>query len=211
MVVHVTDKDVDVVQTLARAVRVLSTSQVGARWFGDTERPELNAIRRLRRLEHAGYVRICRTPAHPLLPLARPVVDWTPVDPTPDLGHAAYILNRRWSSPPVLTTWVIATLRGRNLFGVAGRRPREVELTHDLHLSELFLRLRATSPAEAAAWEPEEELRMARAPPDERIPDAFIRTGLRPRIVEFGGAYKKPKLEKFHQYCAERSYAYELW
>lgn len=203
---------IDVVSILTSAVRVMSDIQVGRTWFATTASPASNARRLLGKLEAEGLVQLYRAPAHPEIWLLRPVVSWWPGERPPDLAHAGYVLNRRWTEPPVLTTCVCATRRARNLFYGRGRRPREVELTHDLHMAAVYLNLRRSDSVSAMHWISEEQIRRERGHLDERLPDAIVRVpGRPPLIVEFGGAYKKAKLEAFHDYCSSAALAYEVW
>lgn len=106
----------------------------------------------------------------------------------------------------------IATVRAGQLFGVhGGRAPREVEVTHDFHLSAVYLLIRAMEPVAADAWCFEEEIRAERGRLNEKLPDAIIAIGAYRRVVEFGGAYGKKKLEAFHNYCAGNDLDYEVW
>ena len=43
------------------------------------------------------------------------------------------------------------------------------------------------------------------------LPDAIIRTAGSQRAVEFGGAYGKAKLERFHRFCESQDLSYEVW
>ena len=202
----------DVLGLLTGPIRVLSDIQVARTWCAETRSPVRNARRLLRRMDAAGFLDLYRALVHPELTLDAPVLSWAEGGPVPDFAHAAHLLKRRWAMAPVLTTCVCATARARSLFGGLGRRPREVELTHDLHLSALFLRLRERDPVAAAHWCSEEQIRRERVHLDERVPDAIVRIpGTPPRVVEFGGAYKKQKLEAFHDYCELESLAYEIW
>ena len=46
----------------------------------------------------------------------------------------------------------------------------------------------------------------------EKLPDAIIDAPGHSRVVEFGGAYSKAKLEAFHRYCSEElKLPYEVW
>ena len=190
----------------------MSDNQVGRTLFASTASPAANARRMLAKLANAGLVHLFRAPAHPEISLREPVISWAPGGLMPDLGHVAYVLNRRWTRPPVLTTCVCATRKGRNLFNGRGGKPPEVKLTHDLHLAAVYLALLRSDPVAAKYWISEEQVRLERERLDERIPDAIVRKpGAPPRVIEFGGTYKKPKLEAFHRHCSFHSLAYEIW
>lgn len=214
-VVTLTERDREVLRTLTHKVRVLTPAQAARGWWGETSHAEENARDRLGSLRRAGFVD-CRTVmTHPELPVAAPVFRWRPGEDPPNLGAVAYRLRARWTSHPVAISLVYATRKSLNLFGgyIADRPPRRTEVAHDIHLSAVYLWHRANAPGDADRWESEHELHAAGGGRNERLPDARIRDDRQGRgggrIVEFGGAYPKAKLEEFH---AEFSGGqYEIW
>jgi hypothetical protein len=157
-------------------------------------------------------IRIDRAPAHPELPLTIPAQVWRPGDRAPDFGALSYALQSRWSQHPVMTTFASATAYSSNLFdGYGGRPSRQVERTHDIHLAAVFLLYFRKYNGDLAGWSFEEKLRSQQRRKRERLPDViFERHGLR-RVVEFGGAYPKAKLQAFHSYCSAQNLPYEVW
>jgi hypothetical protein len=96
-------------------------------------------------------------------------------------------------------------------FGEAGGRyPREAEVTHDIHLARVYLLMRELLPTRAASWVSEEGVARTQGP-DEMLPDAQVIDGLHRTAIEFAGAYPAAKLQAFHDYCASRGLAYEIW
>jgi hypothetical protein len=174
--------------------------------------PEETAASRLRVLKDENLIRIDRAPAHPELTLEGPAQVWRPRDPAPDFGSLSYVLQSRWNQHPVLTTCVSATAHSTNLFnGFGGRPPRQVERTHDIHLAAVFLLYLKKHKNELAGWSFEEKLRSLHRRKRERLPDViFERRGSR-KVVEFGGAYPKAKIEAFHAYCCAQYLPYEVW
>lgn len=75
--------------------------------------------------------------------------------------------------------------------------------------------MRANLPTRAAKWLHEDEIAddlFERAIPGEKRPDAVVRDGAHLTAVELvGSSYKQEKLQAFHDFCAERGLAYELW
>ena len=130
----------------------------------------------------------------------------------PDFGAVSYRLQKRWNRHPVMTTLVAASRKCANILsGHGGRLSREVERTHDIHLSRVYLLYRERNPSLLPFWIFEERLRQERGRSNEMLPDVLIRTEAFTRAVEFGGAYSKSKLQAFHAYCAERNFSYEIW
>jgi hypothetical protein len=195
-------------------VRLLSLSQIARTWWPDSAHGLEHARRSVRRLEGFSLLRRVELLVHPELPLEAPVAVWQPGSAEPSFGQVAYRLQARWKEPPQLITAVIATKAAANFFGGFARPdPRRVEQTHELHLSTIFLRLLKTNPGVNAHWVTEAWLRRQRPDaPGEKLPDALIRDPQNgDRIIEFGGAYKRPKLEAFHAFCTSRSLPYEVW
>jgi hypothetical protein len=210
--IKLTDRDRQLLETLALKVRVLSEVQVATVFWGDTRAALMTARRRLGRLAEAGYVARHVVLAHPQLRLEAPLITWAPTAPPPDFGASAYRLRTRWTEPVRATAIVIATARtGVWLGGYGGRPPRRSEATHDLHLAAVYLRMLREQPKRARRWISEARLLADGAGRDEKLPDAIVRSRGGSTAIEFGGSYPPNKLAAFHAYCAERHLAYELW
>ena len=163
-------------------------------------------------LEKAALVRCDDAPVHPELALSQPCITWAPGEPVPNLGSASYRLQSRWRRAPIPTRLTAASKRAANIFGGhGGRMPVGTHRTHDLHMSAVFLLLRQNDPSAAGAWVFEERIRRERSSRSEKLPDAIIRYGEIKKVVEFGGAYSKKKLETFHRYCEAEQLPYEVW
>jgi hypothetical protein len=209
---ELTDRDQEILSTLTHRVRILSVAQVARTWWQGTRRPVENAAARLRALDRGGLLAAFEIVAHPEIELAGPVARWQPGEEAPDFGAVSYRLRARWTEPVRTTSVIAATAAGAALVGgVGGRRPRPSETTHDLHLAAVYLRVCAFSPALARSWRSEALLYSAGGGRDEKLPDATLSDGHRTLVVEFGGAYRKPKLIEFHEHCAERSLPYQIW
>ena len=209
----ITGRDRDIVEVLTHQVRVLSLAQVARTWWGKTAHPAVGARRRLRQLEVLGFVERFTLLAHPELDLREPIVCWKPGSPEPDHGSNSYRLGSRWTLPAEATPAVIASAwAGHQLGGKGGRRPRESEQTHDLHLASVYLLYRERWPELAASWMSEELIRRGRSESfGTKLPDAMIRTDAHQQVVEFGGAYGREKLRDFHRYCSNENLPYALW
>lgn len=203
-------RDLEILEVLSRRVRMLSLEQVARTWWGSTRNATTNATRRLAALEGRGLVRRMPAMAHELPGLEEALLTWKPGERTPDLAAIAYRLERRWSSPLRPAVLVAATREaGSWLGGGGGRKPRESEISHDLGLAALYLRFRGKEPGRAAAWVPEDLFDPGEL--EGFIPDAVVREGDRPTLIEFAGAYKKERLQKLHASCERASLPYELW
>ncbi len=208
--------DRPIILTLTSSVRLFSVDQIARTWWGENKHPRKSANRRLRELERAGLIARETVHAAPLLELEAPLLQWSPGEPDPtNLPELEHQLSERWTEPPVLTPVVYATKEAATLWGgfQPGRIAHQAEATHDLHVSELYLRLRRDHPELVESWRSEEEL-----PPLDRqvggyMPDAALvgPDGGISLYIEFAGRYKVERLEKIHIFCKAKGYPYDLW
>jgi hypothetical protein len=193
------------VATRDQAVRVLARGGVESRRVGR---------RRLHVLSASGILACEDVPARPLLDLRGPLVAWRPGLPQPDLDALAWTLEKRWQEPLATTRVYFAGREGLRLHGgvARGHLTNINQVSHDLHVTEVYLRLLAEEPALAAAWVGEEELGETRLK-YQKQPDAVLcdEDG-RPRLaIEFGGLYGVEKLSAFHRDMDRRGLPYEIW
>ena len=92
-----------------------------------------------------------------------------------------------------------------------GRLKRPHQVTHDLHVAALYLRLLQADPRAANAWTLDLHLTTERK--NQKLPDAVLKNpdGSDGRVIEFGGAYPARRVQAFHEDCLRRSLPYELW
>lgn len=106
----------------------------------------------------------------------------------------------------------LATQVTNNRLGGPDRRKRTFsdQISHELHVSEIYIRLLRTDPDAAAAWLGEDVL--GKAGHKLKAPDAIIRRkdGLELGI-EFRGGYDADRVQDLHVDCAQRGRPYELW
>lgn len=105
-----------------------------------------------------------------------------------------------------------ATRKTGNFFGGAGGPYRHrQQLTQDLHVGTLHVRLVQTDPVTASRWLSEDLLAPERR--GEKLPDAVIRDeqGRDRLVIEFAGAYGANHVDRVHQDCVKRSLPYKLW
>jgi hypothetical protein len=190
-------------------VRVLSLRQIAATWWHGDVPP---AARRLRRLAAGGWLIGERLLARPLLPLDAPLFVWQPGDPPPDCGRLSYRAQARWRSPAVPTpVWHAAPVAAARLGGHArGAVKNACQLTHDLHVGAVYLKLLRAADPSAAWWVGEDALPPGLVGPG--VPDAVLmRRGTPVRAIEFGGAYPPERFERFHEHCEMLPISYVVW
>lgn len=208
---NLTERDRDILDTLALRVRVLSVGQIAAEWFATTADPVKNARRRAGELASMGCLSCFPARVRPPLKLTGPIACWKPNDAVPDLKRVSGQLARRWNEPVESMLLVTATLRaGRWLNGDGGRRPRRSEGSHDLTVAGVYLHWRRRAPA-GAEWVSEARLRRQGFGDERRLPDAMVVMDGTRTVIEIGGAYSSHKLEEFHEFCWHEGLPYEIW
>lgn len=207
-----TPRDRDILATLVRRVRVLTLEQIARTWFAHTVTPRRHADIRLVRLERAGLIHRDSMIAHPELLLDSPMAVWIPGREPPDWVDLARRTACRWSAAPQSCKLVVASkLAGTWLGGRGGRWPRPMELSHDISLAGVFLKIRAQHPDRAAAWVSEDLLGRCGFERADRRPDALIDAQVAPRAIELAGLYRPDKFRSFHAFCENQNLAYEIW
>lgn len=188
-----------------QAMRVLAKGGVSSRRV---------AKRILHALVGQGLLRFEEVPARPLLHLESPLVTWRPGLPAPEFGPLAWSLEKRWQEPLRPTRVFFAGPAAVRTYGgcMKGHLSNIAQVSHDLHVTEVYLGFLEREPEIAAAWVSEDELGESRKK-FEKQPDAVLygRDG-KPRVaVEFGGLYGVDKLTAFHVDMERRALPYELW
>jgi hypothetical protein len=197
----------ELVRMLCGPVRVITPEQISRTWPGSTD----VLGRRLGRLENVGLIYQHRVLAHPELPLSNPLISWSPGQDGPRFERVAYALQARWRGSIRRQTVYCASQSAIRLYGgKSGRRSRlhALQVTHDLHVTAIFLRLLSESPSLAECWISEDLLVPAH---NGKLPDAVIRTTAGDIFIEFGGAYRADRIRKLHFHCAALRIPYELW
>lgn len=205
-------RDRELLDTLVRRVRVLTLEQIARTWFAHTVTPRRHADIRLARLERAGLIYRDSMIAHPELLLDAPMAVWNPGDAPPALRRISRLAASRWFAPARTQKLVVASrMAGTWLGGRGGRWPRPSELSHDISLAGVFLRLRAQQPELVMAWISEDLLGRAGFRGEDRRPDALIVTPEVRMAVELAGVYRVQKLLDFHEFCEQHGLAYQIW
>ncbi len=207
-----TQRDIDILRTLALKVRMLTLKQVANLWWKPSPRRMSNARRRLRLMCDADLLSSYSLNTHPLLNLELPVCAWQPGDRRPSPGKVSYGLRSRWTEPSIPQTVYMATKKSIFLFASysSGLPSKPFDWTHDLHVAVVYCYYHRHRPEEFPLWIGEDAL--PKAGFRVKDPDAFIvRSGQAKKVVEFGGRYDKQRCLDFHLHCEDRELPYELW
>lgn len=208
-----TSRDQAVIHSLLFCVRLATLDQLARTWWSPSATGRKNAGNRVTSLLRSGWLSTRSVLARPLLPLIAPEQIWNPGDPAPDFGALAWRLQSRWKQPVQLVRACLASpAAARRLGGPRrGRIKNLCQVTHDLHVSEIYLKRVRHEPALAQTWVGEDVLAPQRR--HQKLPDAVLQTSTGEifRVIEFGGCYSATRVAQFHADCAARRLPYELW
>ncbi len=208
---RLTERDDEIIRALALYVRLFNQTQIRNHWF---EGDAANARRRLKQLQTRGYINRVVVRARSMPSFDSPLIQWRPGQPEPEFGKAAYQCKRRWEMRPVLTcSAYIATTKAANRFGGRNRGEikKDLQVTHDLGVAQVWLHFDLFAPEWADAWRGEDAMAATRR--GQKLPDAFIVDSSATVIcvVEFGGSYDEQRIRAFHEDCVARNLPYQLW
>lgn len=204
-----TDRDREILGTLREKVRLLSLGQIAATWWDGERAP---AERRLRRLASGGWILGERVLARPVLRLDKPLFRWEPGAPPPDFGGLSWLAQSRWKCAAVPTsTWHASPIAAARLGGCAREAVKNLcQVTHDLHVGQIYLDFLRRADPRTAWWVGEDALPEGLIAP--LVPDAVIlRRGKIDRAIEFGGAYPSRRFETFHEHCDFLQIPYDIY
>lgn len=206
-----TERDLEILHALCRAVRLLAWEQVRTWW--PTPAGKRLAFRRLAVLIRYGLLARYRVHARPVLWPVRPAVIWSPGQSVPNMYVASSVLRTRWKHPPETVTVYVATKQAAKLLGgvARGRVGTPYQASHDLGVAAVYLNFLRFRPADAAAWMGEDL--GGKAMRGNKRPDAVVLDVERRRhfAVEFGAGYPPNRLFAFHRHCEKHSLNYEVW
>lgn len=204
------EREHELLRALAEAVRLFTLTQVARTWWTDTRWGRHRAGRATEQLASRGLVHVRRVLARPLAILEAPIAVWKPGMATPPFEQLVRQLHDRARVPAQLVTVIFASQRTVVMFA-SGKRPtiKLTQITHDLHVSELYLHYRSLG--RSHEWLSED--RLPPSWPLRERPDAVLRDdqGRITRALEYGGDYPVARIEELHRGLARIGLAYELW
>ena len=208
-----TGRELELATVLCQAVRLLSLEQIAREWWPPNRDARWRARADVNRMSQAKWLLPIQVLARPLLELTAPLLEWTPEEVEPDFAVLERRCQERWTAAAIVTEVVIADRRAIATFGgsIPSGLKNPCQTTHDLHLTEIFLRYRRAGLNWRERWIGEDEI--AARWQWKKLPDAVLcdTDGQPLKAVDFGGAYRAERLQDFHESCAARSLPYELW
>lgn len=211
MITRITERDEEILRALTLYVRLFSQSQVRHHWF---EGDAANARRRMKQLQSDGYIERVVVRSRSVPQFTRPLIQWKPGHPAPNFAEASYACKKRWQLRHVQTcTAYVATEMAANRYGgkMRGTIKKDLQVTHDIGVAQVWLYFDANAPQWADAWRGEDLMAATRR--GQKLPDAFIvdKAGSVVCVIEFGGSYDEQRIRDFHDDCVDRNLSYQLW
>jgi hypothetical protein len=206
-----TQRDLDLVETLTLKVPVLTIPQIADVWWRNA-RSQRVPRHRLARLAKSGWIAVHVVNAHRPPPMLSPLFAWKPGAADPDVDRISRECRAACCEPAQPTEVCVPTPRAAGLLGsnACGLPPREIR-DHDLRLAAVYVHYRRTWPRLAHLWLG----RHARPRAGFRLkdPDALLCDGSgRPlRLIQAAGRWNAARVERFHDYCTELALPYEIW
>ena len=156
------------------------------------------ATRRLQKLERKGLLKSRNVLASTPPPIREPLCVCKPWEEIPHCGQVSYQARRRWKTRPVVVNRVYyATDLGRGLLGRPPvKPPKDIQATHDLGLSDVYLAYRQRWPKlTAKCWLNESEYAHHRGR-CEKVEDAMLcRNHEVLLMVDYAGAYRPDRVK----------------
>lgn len=209
--VLLTERDQALLNTLTHRVKVLSPDQIQTTWWKNARGAGVLS-RRIRQLEDSGWIMRLNMACCGLRPTDAPILTWRPEEPEPTWNRILRVVRQGLKRSLRSVLGVVATPRAANQFGGQARYPRPSEGTHDLLVSSVYLRMLRDRPRDARAWAGEGTLAQRLLSSNTVLPDALIAQRSCPIAIEIvGQSYTPAKLQRFHEFCRNRGWRYELW
>ena len=205
-----TNRDEEIIRILSNAVRALSLEQVARTWWTNSRWGRSRAKKTLEELSIEDLLHVRRVLSRPILERSEPIATWQLDAEVPDFKSLVTHLHLRAATPAKMLTIAFASHKSIALF--SRRRMTTIKLTqmtHDLHVSEVFLHYRKQGLA--SAWLSEDQLPVEW--PIRERPDAVL-LGKNQTIVhaiEYGGDYPVERLQELHHGLASAGLSYEIW
>ncbi|TWU64524.1 hypothetical protein V7x_00680 [Crateriforma conspicua] len=205
--------EIEIVEALTLKVRVFTAKQLTEFWPGSEESDVIDAMKPLC---DVGFVDRREVFAHPIIDVfhdGSAAGQWTPGDPPPtddEFRALADFFQSRWSDAEVPFTVFTATKRAANLMGShIVDPPKDDQWTHDIHVAETYMQLRAANPDTAQQIIGEGALpKLGREIARMKDPDLFLvdDKGQAETVIEFAGAYDEKHLRDLHRHCSGDAY-----
>ncbi|QEG37719.1 hypothetical protein [Bythopirellula goksoeyrii] len=202
---ELTSNDLDLMNVSVTCVTQFTSSFAKRYW----QVSSIAAKRRLEKLERKGLLRSRSVLAATPPPIHGPLCVFKPEQEIPHTaGRVSYQARQRWKSIPVVVNRVyFATDLGRGLLGRPPiKPPRDIQATHDLGLSDVYLAYRQRWPKlTARCWLNESEYAHHRGH-CVKVEDAMLcRNHQVLLMVDYAGAYRPDRVKDLMCHAQEHN------
>jgi len=206
-------REKEILMVLTNCVRAMTLRQLSRTWWTDTPWGFSRTKAVVHEMARAGWLEVRDVLSRPVSPLEKPLITWAPSDDAPDLEDLSKDLHYRAMLRAETVSVVFSTKKSVSLFGRGTLPPVKLtQMTHDLHVSEVFLAYRFRDLEDE--WVGEDQL--PHGWPIGQRPDAVLRRadGTIHRAIEYGGDYSPERLTALHIGLAGffgTGLCYEIW
>lgn len=207
-----TPRDREILITITRKARMVSPHQAARVWWPGQAFGVQSALRRLKQLTSRGWAVELQVFAQPMLNLVAPIVTWQSGMEVPDFNVVSRSLFRRSEQTAQRIGVFAPTPLALHYFGCHDRPllNNDCHVTHDLHVTEVYLRYHLIDPGASHQWIGEDTVPSieCRSQPDALLVDEM---GRPQKAIEFGGRYPASRLAQLHHDLASLNLPYEVW
>jgi len=206
-----TDRDLDVIETLSCRVPFLSLKQAVHIWWPGCS-PGRTAHRRLKQLVDANWLRLY-TINLPRLPASLvPLSAWSPGMKGPDprrIAEKSQTRNRHAAIPTAILTASAAS--AAMMGGASSGAPAPEYRQRGAHLAAVHVLYRQKRPNLARQWAGGGAL--TRSESRQRTVDVLLRDANSRQfgVIHVAGRWRPAQVERFHDDCRQSDLPYELW
>lgn len=208
-----TPREKEITAVLCNSIRVMSIFQIAQTWWSLTPWGISRTKSVIKKMSDEGWLKLQQAVSRPVTALERPLVVWSPGATQANFTRLSRRLHTRASEPAEIISVVFATEKANRIFGVGKLATVKLtQMTHDLHVTEIYLNYRRRGLAER--WIGED--RFPGWWPIDVRPDAALqnRLGGLTRAIEYGGDYSSERLHELHTALSGFGgvgLSYEIW
>ena len=206
-----TDRDLDIIETLTCRVPLLTFQQATRLWWPDCMK-DRTARRRFEKLSQSKWISQHVVNITPLSTVTEPLFAWAPGIEAPDavaLAQQAQARRRNAARPTqvLAASPPAAAMMGSTAHGLPAPQRRD----HYVNLAAVYVLYRTKNPNLARQWVGEHA--RAKSSFRQRTVDAVLRGPDASPIglIHVAGRWEPHQVERFHDFCQQSNLPYELW
>ena len=206
-----TERDLDIIETLTCRVPLLTFQQATRLWWPECTKTR-TARRRLEKLSRSKWIAQHVVNITPLQRVAGPLFAWTPGIQGPNaaaLAQQSQARRRKAARPTsvLAASSLAAAMMGSSAHGLPAPQRRD----HYVNLAAVYVRYRMENPNLAIRWVGQHV--RPKGCFWHRTVDAILRgpDGSPIGLIHVVGRWEPHQVERFHDFCQQSNLPYELW